>query len=980
MRQHATSFHAHTRNLWFPGRTAKAFSAAAYLLLGSCCVFAQTGAGTKIAVSAHAVVNFEVLAQQEKLHPTVIQQQAVAVPQAEHMNLPVPPGAATIRLTNRTGRNATSQISSASGPAVASPQSLSPSPFSPGARLSFAGTSDNQLRIPPGPSGAVSPTYLVETVNGTFTVQNRTGGVLQTVFMDNFWAAVGGVTGAVNARVVYDPYNSRWIMAAEANANTINSVLLIGVSQNSNPTSTWNLFKVNSDSGSWANFPTLGFNANWIAVSMNMFQIGCSSKCFQQENIYVFNKAQLYANTLGTVTKFTDATSGAQTYMPAVTFDNSATTPLYLLQKWNENFNGAGFVRLGSITGTPPSPPSINFQVSFAGFGPWAFTGGITNGGFAPQAGNSTLIDTLDDRMQSLTYRDGFLWGAQTVFLPASTPTHSSVLWYAFDPTNTSNVFYDFIDDPTGNEFRAYPSIAVNKFDDALIGYSTFSAGTYASAAYSFSSHRDTESSEPEQLLHSGLGPYVKFYSSANAPNTTNYWGFYSGAAVDPTNDTDLWTLQEFANPNVGSTGDFGRWGTWWGMVQIANTKFVVNPNPGPVTAGQTFSMNVTAEDNSSFAVTGYGGTVHFTSADATAVLPADYTFTETDQGFHAFTGLVLHKAGNPSITITDTATSVALTVNIQVNAAAMSGFQLTAPASTTAGSAFSVTATASDPYNNTISGYSGTVKFTSSDPAAVLPGNYTFVPGTDLGVHTFTGVVLKTAGTKSITVADTVTSSLAGTAQVNVSPAGLNHLGVVAPPTASTSYPFNFTVAAQDQFNNTVPSYLGTVQLTSSGVAATIQPPTTYTFVAGDQGVHGFSATVTGAAPATLTLTATDSGNAVNGSTNVAVVTDLPLTLRGRRLRFRLGLPFTMVVADLTDTDTGETGSNLSATINWGDGTPSAAATLISRGGGVFQIQGSHRYLSHGAFSISVQANDSAGFQTTGIAKATMGPKPSSF
>jgi hypothetical protein len=851
----------------------------------------------------------------------------------------------------------------------------SPAPFSPTARFNFSGVSDNGLRIPPGPSGAVNQNYLVETVNGTFSVQNRAGGSLESVFMDTFWASVGGVSTVVNARVVYDPFNTHWIMAAEANGNTTNSVLLIGVSQTSNPTGTWNLFKVNSDPNSWANFPTLGFNANWIAVSMNMYQVGCSSNCFQQENVYVFNKAQLYAGSLGTVTKFTD-TSGAGTYVPALTLDNSATTPLYLLETWNDNFNGNGYLRIGTITGSAASP-SFNPQFSFVSFNhPWTFTGGIANGGFAPQNLTSTLIDTLDDRVESLTYRDGFLWGAQTAFLPATAPTHSSVLWYGFDPLNLTNGFYDFIDDPNGVEFRAYPSIAVNKFDDALIGYSTFSASRYASAAYSFESHRDPEIVEPEQPLMNGLGPYVKFGS----PNTgTNYWGYYSGAAVDPTNDTDLWTLQEYAGTNSGSTGDFGRWGTWWGMVAIANTKFVVSPNPGPLTAGQTFSMNVIAEDNNNVAVTGYGGTVHFTSSDATAVLPADYTFSETDQGAHVFTGLVLCKAGNPSITITDTATSVNSSANIVVTPAATSSFSLSAPATTTAGNSFSVTATATDACNNTTPAYNGMVKFSSNDGAATLPGNYTFSAGTDAGVHTFNGLILRTAGNGSVTIADNAAPSVLGTALINVSPASLNHLAVAAPPTASVNYPFSFTVIAQDQFNNTVPAYSGTVTLTPSGVAANVSP-TPYTFVTGDQGVHSFSSTVTGAAPSTLTLTANDSGNSVSGNTNVSVVADLPLTARGTRMRFRQGMPFTLVVASVADTDTAETGSNLSATINWGDGTPNTAGALVSQGAGAFLIKGTHTYLTRGAFSISVQINDSGGFQTNVVTKAIMGPKPSSF
>ena len=56
--------------------------------------------------------------------------------------------------------------------------------------------------------------------------------------------------------------------------------------------------------------------------------------------------------------------------------------------------------------------------------------------------------------------------------------------------------------------------------------------------------------------------------------------------------------------------------------------------------------------------VTGYTGTVHFSSTDNKATLPANYTFTTTDKGVHTFTGLVLRKKGNQKITITDTQNS----------------------------------------------------------------------------------------------------------------------------------------------------------------------------------------------------------------------------------------------------------------------------------------------------------------------------------
>jgi hypothetical protein len=54
--------------------------------------------------------------------------------------------------------------------------------------------------------------------------------------------------------------------------------------------------------------------------------------------------------------------------------------------------------------------------------------------------------------------------------------------------------------------------------------------------------------------------------------------------------------------------------------------------------------------------VSSYTGTVHFTSSDAKAVLPADYTFKAADNGTHVFI-VTLWSDGTQSVTATDTAT-----------------------------------------------------------------------------------------------------------------------------------------------------------------------------------------------------------------------------------------------------------------------------------------------------------------------------------
>ncbi len=80
---------------------------------------------------------------------------------------------------------------------------------------------------------------------------------------------------------------------------------------------------------------------------------------------------------------------------------------------------------------------------------------------------------------------------------------------------------------------------------------------------------------------------------------------------------------------------------------------------PGSVTAGTPQNVTVTAVDAYGNTATGFRGTIHFTSTDVEAVLPAKYSFTRSDQGSHAFAGGVTFViAGSQSLTATDTTTS----------------------------------------------------------------------------------------------------------------------------------------------------------------------------------------------------------------------------------------------------------------------------------------------------------------------------------
>jgi hypothetical protein len=288
---------------------------------------------------------------------------------------------------------------------------------------------------------------------------------------------------------------------------------------------------------------------------------------------------------------------------------------------------------------------------------------------------------------------------------------------------------------------------------------------------------------------------------------------------------------------------------------------------PSPTTAGVAGTLTVTALNAGGSIDTGYTGTVHFTSSDPQAVLPADYTFTTADQGVHTFTA-TLKTAGSQSLTATDTATGsvTGSDTGITITPAAAAALVFSGvPGSTTAGSVFTVTVMAKDAYGNTATGYTGTVHFTSSDPRAVLPANYTFTSN-DAGKHTFSAT-LKTAGTQTVTASDTVTGSITGTSSgVVVSPAAASKFLLSAPSGVKQGVAFRVTLTVEDAYGNVVTGYRGTVHFSSSDGTATL--PANYTFSAADAGVHTFTGLVL-RKKGKQTLTATDTQNSALTATD---------------------------------------------------------------------------------------------------------------
>lgn len=163
---------------------------------------------------------------------------------------------------------------------------------------------------------------------------------------------------------------------------------------------------------------------------------------------------------------------------------------------------------------------------------------------------------------------------------------------------------------------------------------------------------------------------------------------------------------------------------------------------------------------------------------------------------------------------------------------------------------------------------YDGTVRFASSDPIVTLPTNTSLTNDED-GSETYS-VILRTAGTRTITVTDIANPAIAGTTTITVVPAAASastsliaasHAAILANGTSTTT----ITIRLRDSYGNAIATGGAVVTLVST--AGTLSNVI-------DHGDGSYSATLRSpAAPATTTITGTVNGITIDSNASVQFV-----------------------------------------------------------------------------------------------------------
>ncbi len=445
--------------------------------------------------------------------------------------------------------------------------------------LDFDALPDNSTSIPPDTHGSVGPSHLMTMLNTEVRIQDKTGVVVSTVTLAQFWSAVPGKK--FDPRIHFDATSGRWVAVCAASPDSLTSKVCFAISATDDPSGTWYFYAINGNSGgtdsTWVDYPALGFNKTWVAITANMFKI--TSNEWQGSKMWVINKASVLSGGTIQFSTFQTAFDGTLgggikgfSLQPCVTYGGSDTLYLVDASGYYSLSDTTLLLRISRIRGTAGSPVWEPVPGSYFGANGLFFVNNnfSTNTMLATQKGTPIRVDAGDYRMMNSVYRNGRIWCTHMATLPAkitNPPTRVAAFWYQLNPlTMPTPIAQSGVLDGGVDEYFIYPSIAANSGNDAVVGFSRTDDSRYPEAVYA--GRRGTSPSNtmgPVQVIKQGESFYSKFLSGKR-----NRWGDYSNTAVDPSDDYTLWTIQEYAGMQASADSNGGRWATRWAKIDPA--------------------------------------------------------------------------------------------------------------------------------------------------------------------------------------------------------------------------------------------------------------------------------------------------------------------------------------------------------------------------------------------------------------------------
>lgn len=419
------------------------------------------------------------------------------------------------------------------------------------------GTINDSGFIPPDTQGDVGPTQYLLCINGRIRTIAKSNGLADGNLdstSDSFFNSVRNGAGTGDPRVRYDRLTQRWFVMVFNTASS-NNRILIAVSSgpviSSAASFTFFFFQHNTvspagDNGAFADFPTMGVDANALYIGVNLFTFS-----YIGSTGFVVRKSSITGAGPIVVSAFRNLVpngTGEGPYTPqGVDNTDPAATEGYFLGISNTTAGRLVFRRVSNPGGTPTLSTDINLTVPTT-----------ASPILAPAQGSSIAINTVDDRLnEARIHRDQIsgvtsLWTAHNIQVNSSGVGSTSggrngARWYQIgNLTGTPTLIQSgtVFDSATSNPRSFYfPAVAMSGQGHAAIAYSFSAANTFVGAATNGRLRTDaTGTMQSQTIIQNGLASYQR------SDGSRNRWGDYSHTSVDPNDDMTMWTVQEYAD------------------------------------------------------------------------------------------------------------------------------------------------------------------------------------------------------------------------------------------------------------------------------------------------------------------------------------------------------------------------------------------------------------------------------------------------
>jgi subtilisin-like proprotein convertase family protein len=246
---------------------------------------------------------------------------------------------------------------------------------------------------------------------------------------------------------------------------------------------------------------------------------------------------------------------------------------------------------------------------------------------------------------------------------------------------------------------------------------------------------------------------------------------------------------------------------------------------PSSTQVFQPFRLTVDVTDQAGNPDPDFDGsvTVAIANGPSGSALGGGSTTVAASGGIATFSGLTLNKVGSVALQLSVSGLGTVQTNSINVTAAAAAKLVIVSepPTSVTAGATFGVEVEAQDQYGNLATSFSGSVTaaLLPTSSGATLGGTITAVASA--GMALLNGLSVDQAGTGyAIRIGATDNSlTTATTTPFQVTAAAAAHVVIATQPPSSLTagVPFGLTITIEDQFNNLVTTFSGTVTIAMS-------------------------------------------------------------------------------------------------------------------------------------------------------------------